>query len=248
VRAVALEFIGTLLFMTSALGSIWTTMSIDYTNGSKLGIQTSTMHFALCFAGSYFVLAYIFAGLSGEHYNPAVSFAFMVARIITPMRCGLYMLAQFAGAIMGTYGAMHTIGIPAQTRVGWNFLTGASGGSAITRGFLTECVLTLLLTLVFFAAVDPKKKRTGFRLQGISIAIALAHLLAMPITGCGTNPARSLAPALFVSDPSARSGLWVFLLAPLVGAAQAGLLYPFWFADENFSGTPLKELLKKSEE
>merc|ERR1719447_1966273 len=111
------------------------------------------------------------------------------------MRCGLYVLAQCAGAVFAVYGAMHTIGIPGRTRSGWNFLSGPEGNT-IVRGFVTECVLTFLLVLVCFAAIDPKKKekRGALGPVGVALAIAVAHLIAVPITGCGVNPARSLAP------------------------------------------------------
>ena len=99
IRGVVCGFIGSLLYVTVALCCVYTTLDSDDTKGSRLAVESYTLNIAICFVGALLLLAYQFRRLSGEHYNPAISFGFMFARIFTPIRYGCYILALFAGGI-----------------------------------------------------------------------------------------------------------------------------------------------------
>jgi len=244
-RAVFCEFLGTLLFMAVGMGCVCTTTGIHVVKGGvgKLGMESSTLIFAMTFGLAAFMLSHLFRPYSGAHFNPAISFGFMVARIITPARFGAYLVAQCFGSILAVYVVMHILGIESGKMIGCNELTGP-GGNHVTRAFITEFLLTFVIMLTFLASVDPKKKKISGPLN-IALAIAIAHLIEVPINGCGCNPARSLSPALYSSEPESKRDLWVFLVAPFCGAAEAALLYPVWFAEDNFSGQQLEDLLKR---
>merc|ERR1711920_603808 len=118
------------------------------------------------------------------------------------------------------------------TMGGYNTLS-AEGEFPIVQGFVLEVVLTFLLCFTVLATIDPSRQATHIGPLAIGMAVGVAHLVAVPITGCGINPARSLGPALLADHSPAREGLWVFLVAPFFGAAIAALLYLFWFAQQD---------------
>merc|ERR1719491_2329803 len=127
---------------------------------------------------------------------------------------------------------------------GYNALSGPDDNK-IARGFVTEIILTFLLCFTVLATVDPSREATHIAPLAIGMAVGVAHLIAVPITGCGINPARSLGPALFADKDEAKEDLWVFLVAPFMGAVLAAVLYPFWFAKENFAAGGLRDRFKK---
>lgn len=176
-----------------------------------------------------FVLIHCFGHISGAHINPAVTVTLMVARRMDVVKGCLYIVAQCLASIASSGILMSVMGLRTESMGGYNALTGPED-NRIARGFVAEAILTFLLCFTVLATIDPHRATTGLGPLAIGMAVAVAHLVLVPITGCGINPARSLGPAVFAEAPAARQDLWVFLLAPMCGSVAAGTAYPLWFA------------------
>jgi aquaporin Z len=216
-RAVVCEFVGTLALVFFAVGAA-------VLSGSYIG----TLGIALAFGFVLLAIAYAVGPISGSHVNPAVTLGMLLAGRIELRRAVEYWVAQFVGAIVGAallllvaeqvpgfrrYGAFGTNGYGTRSAVGIN----------IFGAFVAEVILTFLLVFVVLA-VTHKIAVVGFDGLPIGLALAVIHLVGIPLTGTGVNPARSLAPALFAGSP-ALTQVWLFLVAPLVGAAIAALVH-----------------------
>ncbi|KDN81848.1 MIP family channel protein [Kitasatospora cheerisanensis] len=212
-RAVIGEFLGTLLLVLLAVGA-----------AVLAGEAIGPVGIALAFGFVLLALAYALGPISGCHVNPAVTLGFLLARRIDGRTAVSYWTAQVLGGITGaalvlllakqipgleTHGKLGTNGWGERSQVHIN-----AGGA-----FLTEVVLTFLLVYVVLA-VTHRLAAVGFDGLPIGIALAVVHLVGIPLTGTSVNPARSLGPALFAGG-DALSQLWLFLLAPLVGGALA---------------------------
>merc|ERR1712113_423838 len=115
---------------------------------------------------------------------------------------------------------------------GFNAISGTDDHKVL-RGFVLEMLLTFMLVLAVFATLDPKHGKESNGPLAIGMTVGVVHLMAVPITGCGTNPARSLGPALIASSGEANKTLWVFVHAPMSGAQLAALAYMLWFAERD---------------
>ncbi|MEU6704994.1 aquaporin [Streptomyces wuyuanensis] len=183
---------------------------------------------ALVFGLVLLALAHVLGPVSGCHLNPAVTLGMLFCRRITARTAVAYAVAQTAGGVAGsallfglarsvpglvTHGAFGTNGFGARSALG----VGAGGA------FLAETMLTMLLV---FVVLGVTRRRAGRDLGGVCAGLTLVavNLVGIPLTACGVNPARSLGPALFAGGP-ALSQVWLFLLAPLVGALIAGALH-----------------------
>lgn len=196
---------------------------------------SAALTISLCFGLTIFVLAHCFGHISGAHINPAVTLTLMLTSQVTLIRGALYMAAQFIGSILASGLLMSVMGLNPGTMGGYNALSGTDDNK-YARGIVTELILTFLLCFTVLATIDPSREAHGMGPLAIGMAVGVAHLIAVPITGCGINPARSFGPAIFANQDKAREDLWVFLLAPFLGAMLAALLYPLWFAEKNFAG------------
>ncbi len=213
VRSVVAEFLGTALLVLIAVGSAVT------------GIETvGAFGVALAFGLTLLALAYSIGPISGCHINPAVTLAVLLSRGMTALEAAWYWAAQFAGGIVGAaLLALLTSGFGDVTDQ-----TGALGandyGATISGGgaFLVEVLLTFAFVTVILL-VTGKAGAPGFAGLAIGLSLTAVHLVGIPLTGTSVNPARSLGPALFAGgDPLAH--VWLFLLAPLAGAALAVLV------------------------
>jgi len=217
VRTVSSEFLGTLLLVFFAVGAA-------VVSGEFIG----TLGIALAFGFVLLAIVYTFGPISGSHVNPAVTLGMLLARRIDLRTAVEYWIAQIAGAIVGavllllvakqvpglkTHGAFGTNGYGYRSAVGIN----------IFGAFVAEVILTFLLVFVVLA-VTQRVAVVGLGGLPIGMAYAVIHLVGIPLTGTGVNPARSLAPALFAGSP-ALSQVWLFLVAPLVGAAIAAAVH-----------------------
>jgi aquaporin Z len=229
-RPLIAEALGTALLVFVGCGTATLTFGFGAAGSSiASGITVTSLAFGLVLL----VLVYAIGPISGCHVNPAVTIGFLVARRITLADAIGYWIAQFAGGIAGAallYGIFHlssrytkAVGLGANG-FGASSLIGANAGGA----FLTEAVLTFLFVFVILAVT----RGTGNAATAgivIGLALALANVMAIPIDGTSVNPARSLAPAVFVGGTSL-SQVWLFLIAPPVGgvlsAAVYALLYP----------------------
>lgn len=216
-RTVTCEFLGTLLLVFFAVGAA-------VLSGEYIG----TLGIALAFGFVLLALAYTFGPISGCHVNPAVTLGMLLARRITVRTAVEYWIAQLAGAIVGaallflvakqvpslkTHGAFGTNGYGYRSAVGIN----------IFGAFVAEVVLTFLLVFVVLA-VTHRVAVVGFDGLPIGMALAVIHMVGIPLTGTSVNPARSIGPALFAGGP-ALTQLWLFIVAPLVGGAVAAVVH-----------------------
>ncbi|MFI7382745.1 MIP family channel protein [Streptomyces sp. NPDC049813] len=216
-RALASEFIGTLLLVFIAVGT------------AVLGVEfIGTLGIALAFGFVLLALAYALGPISGCHVNPAVTLGMLCARRIDVRTAVGFWIAQFLGGIAGAallfLLAKQVPGFRAKGAFGSNGYGDRSAVHINTGGaFLAEVVLTFLLVFVVLA-VTHRVAVTGFDGLPIGIALAVIHLVGIPLTGTSVNPARSLGPALFAGGP-ALSQLWLFIVAPLVGGVIAALAH-----------------------
>jgi aquaporin Z len=212
-RSVAAEFLGTALLVFLAVGSAVGGINII----GALGV-------ALAFGLVLLALAYAIGPISGCHINPAVTLGVLLARGMTATEAAFYWVAQLAGGIAGAaLLALMTSGFGGVTdRTGTlgsnNWGRTISGGGA----FVLEVLLTFVLVAVVLL-VTGRSATPGFAGLAIGLTLAAVHLIGIPLDGTSVNPARSLGPALF-NGGQPLAHVWLFLLAPLVGAVLAVLV------------------------
>jgi len=190
-----------------------------------LGCDTTGGHLAvaLTFGLSIVAMAYVIGNISGCHINPAVSFAMLLTKKISFTDFTGYVLAQFAGAIAGAglLKLMLSFGLVDLTgALGSN---GVSNAGGIAGSFIIEIVLTFIFIITILGVTSDKNKDS---VAGIVIGLTLTfvHIVGIPLTGTSVNPARSVGPAIF-AGADALSCVWVFIAAPLIGAALASGVY-----------------------
>jgi aquaporin Z len=215
-RAFACEFLGTLLLVFFAVGAA--ALSADY---------IGTLGVALTFGLVMLAIAYAVGPISGSHINPAVTLGMLVGKRITLRTAVEYWVAQFLGGIVGAalllLVAKQVPGFQAHGAFGTNGYGYRSAlGISIFGAFVTELILTFLFVFVVLS-VTHRIAVVGFDGLPIGMALAVVHLIGIPLTGTGVNPARSFGPALFAGAP-ALTQVWLFLVAPLVGAVCAALV------------------------
>ncbi|MFF0743646.1 MIP family channel protein [Streptomyces sp. NPDC004111] len=216
-RTLVSEFLGTLLLVFFAVGAA-------VLAGGFIG----TLGIALAFGFVLLALAYALGPISGCHVNPAVTLGMLMARRINARTAAGYWVAQLLGGIAGAallfLLAKQVPGLQTSGAFGSNGFGDRSAVHLNTGGaFLAEVVLTFLLVFVVLA-VTSKVAVVGFDGLPIGLALAVIHLVGIPLTGTSVNPARSLGPALFAGG-AALSQLWLFLVAPLVGGVLAALAH-----------------------
>lgn len=183
---------------------------------------------ALAFGLVIVAMAYSIGNVSGCHINPAVSLGFYLSKKMSLKDLIYYVIAQILGAIVGAFVLGFLLG--SFESLGAN----GYGLEVFAQNAGIACVTEVLLTFVFVTAilgVTSKEKYSDVAGLVIGLTLTLVHLVGIPFTGTSVNPARSLGPALFVGG-EALSQVWVFLLAPLVGAALASVFYNFVLKDE----------------
>jgi aquaporin Z len=184
---------------------------------------------ALAFGLTVVAMAYAIGGISGCHINPAITIAMLVAGKLKAGHAAGYIIAQAIGAVLGA-GVLYLLqkGMPGFTMGEWALGSNGWGegyGSGYDTGaaFLAEVVFTFLFLFVIFGATSKWGNSTMAGLA-IGITLVLIHLVAIPITGTSVNPARSFGPALFAGG-KALSQLWLFIVAPIVGAVLAAIIW-----------------------
>ena len=213
------ELIGTMVLVLFGCGSAAIA-------GSVLG----NLGIALAFGLSIVAMAYVIGDISGCHINPAVSIGMWIDGRMEAKDLLMYIVFQCIGAIIGI--AILAVIINSAPNLGGYMTTGlgANGfGSASSVGInvVGAIIVEIILTFVFvFTVLGVTKKAENGAIAGIVIGLTLAfvHIMGIPLTGTSVNPARSLAPALFLGGQALQQ-VWVFILAPIVGAVIAGLLY-----------------------
>ena len=205
--------------------------------GTALFGHVGFLGVSIAFGLTVIAMAYGIGHISGAHLNPAVSFGVFVNGRMSFKEMLVYWCAQFIGGIIAgcllmviAKSAGMTLGTFAANGYGDAFKAATGNASYLSVGavgaFITECVLTFIFLLVILGATD---SRANNKFAGIAIGLCLTliHLISIPLTNTSVNPARSFSQCLFAdcSDWCAWSQLPIFIIAPLVGAALAGLVY-----------------------
>lgn len=190
---------------------------------------------ALAFGLTVLTMAFAIGHISGCHLNPAVSIGLCVGKRFPSSELVPYIVAQVIGGIVAA-GVLYFI---ASGKAGFDVVASglASNGYAehspgqysMAAGFVAEFVLTFMFLIVILGATD-KRAPAGFAPIAIGLALTLIHLIGIPVTNVSVNPARSTGPAVFVGG-WAIAQLWMFWIAPILGAAAAGAFYP-WMAED----------------
>lgn len=196
--------------------------SAVFNGGCGTTAQVLTVAFA--FGLSVVAMAYAIGGVSGCHINPAITLGCMLSGRMKSGEGVMYMLFQVIGAFIGSgiiWLLTQNIDMAYATTTGANAL---GAGVSVVGGFLAEVVFTFVFVLVVLGATDSKKGAGNFAGLAIGLSLVLVHIVCIPITGTSVNPARSIAPAVFQGG-EALTQLWIFIVAPFVGAALSALVW-----------------------
>ena len=227
-RKLGAEFIGTFWLVLGGCGSAVLAATFPQTGIGFAGV-------ALAFGLTLLTMAYAIGHISGCHINPAVSVGLWVGGRFPASELGPYIASQVAGAIAGA-GVLYVIasGAPGFDLAGGFASNGfgehSPGGYALGSALLTEIVMTFMFLIIILGATDSRAP-AGFAPLAIGLGLTLIHLISIPVTNTSVNPARSTGPALFVGG-WALGQLWLFWVAPIVGAALAGVTYKWLGGDE----------------
>lgn len=222
------ELFGTFVLVFGGCGSAVFAAAFPNVKTNELGI--GFLGVALAFGLTVLTMAYALAHISGCHLNPAVSFGLWSGNRFPSSDLLPYIVSQVLGAIVAA-GLVYAIasGQPGFTLSGSNPLATngygvhSPGGYSLAAAFITEVVLTFIFVMVILGATDGRAPK-GFAPIAIGLALTLIHLISIPITNTSVNPARSTGPALFAGVEMFRQ-LWMFWVAPILGAILAGLFY-----------------------
>jgi aquaporin Z len=232
-KRVIAEFFGTFWLVFGGCGSAVLAAAFPDVGIGLLGVS-------LAFGLTVLTMAYAIGHISGCHLNPAVTVGLVVGRRFPAGEMLPYMAGQVAGAIAGA-GVLYII---ASGKSGFSLAGGfASNGFAehspgaysLMACLTAEVVLTFFFLMVILGATD-KRAPSGMAPVAIGLCLTLIHLIGIPVTNLSVNPARSTGPAVFVGG-WALEQLWLFWVAPIVGAAIAGVVYPA-IASESESQAP----------
>ncbi len=217
----AAEFIGTFWLVLGGCGSAVLAAAFP-----QVGIGLVGVSFA--FGLTVLTMAYAIGHVSGCHLNPAVSVGLAVGGRFKSSEVAPYVVAQVAGAIV----AAAVLRFIAGGQPGFDLAGGLAsngfgehspGGYSLGSGFVTEVVMTFMFLIIILGATDPRAPQ-GFAPIAIGLGLTLIHLISIPVTNTSVNPARSTGPALMVGS-WAIAQLWMFWIAPLLGAVLAAIAY-----------------------
>jgi aquaporin Z len=226
-RRVAAELFGTFWLVLGGCGSAVLAASLS---GPEQGLGIGYVGVALAFGLTVLTMAFAIGHISGCHLNPAVSVGLTVAGRFPARDLVPYIAAQVAGAILGAFVlSLIASGKPGFDLVAGGFATNGYDGRSpghysMLAAFICEVVMTGFFVFVILGATD-RRLPAGFAPLAIGLCLTLIHLISIPVTNTSVNPARSTGPALFVGG-GAVDQLWLFWLAPVLGAIVAGLVYP----------------------
>ncbi len=215
------ELIGTFWLVFGRCGSAVLAAAFPNVGIGFLGV-------ALAFGLTVLTMAYAIGHISGCHLNPAVTVGLVVGNRFKAGETVPYVIAQVVGAIAGA-AALYVI---ASGKTGFTLAAGfasnrygehSPGGYSLVAGFVAEVVLTFMFLFIILGATD-KRAPQGFAPIAIGLGLTLIHLIGIPVTNLSVNPARSTGPAVFVGG-WALAQLWLFWVAPILGAAIAGIVY-----------------------
>jgi aquaporin Z len=228
-RKCVAEFIGTFWLVFGGCGSA--VLAAGFTTGAPdhIHLGIGFMGVSLAFGLTLLTMVYTIGPISGCHINPAVSFGLWAGKRFSATELVPYIIAQVSGAILASF-ILYVVasGNPGFDLVASGFAANgygehSPGGYSLYAGLVAEVVLTYVFLLVILGATGPRAP-AGFAGIAIGLALTLIHLISIPVTNTSVNPARSTGPALFVGGWALQQ-LWLFWVAPVIGALLAGFTY-----------------------
>ena len=216
------EFIGTFWLVLGGCGA-----AVLATGYPDVGI--GWLGVSLAFGLTVLTMAFAIGHISGCHLNPAVTLGLWAGKRIKGNEVLPYIVSQVLGGIAGA-GVLYLI---ASGQAGFDVSSGLAsngygehspGGYSLLSGFVTEVVMTFFFLMIILGATDERAPK-GFAGIAIGLGLTLIHLISIPVTNTSVNPARSTGPAIFVGG-WALGQLWMFWVAPIIGAMLAGVIYP----------------------
>jgi len=225
-RATA-EFIGTFWLVFGGCGAAVLAAAFPNLGIGFLGV-------ACAFGLTVLTMAFAIGHISGCHLNPAVSVGLAVGKRFPATELPAYIIAQVIGAVV----AASVLYVIASGKAGFDLAGGfasngyaehSPGGYSLVACLVAEVVLTFMFLMIILGATD-RRAPQGFAPIAIGLGLTLIHLVGIPVTNTSVNPARSTGPALFVGGWAIQQ-LWLFWVAPLVGAAIAGVAYSALFGE-----------------
>jgi aquaporin Z len=208
------EMVGTMVLVLMGCG-VAVSLGCDPVNNIPAVVGT-----AFAFGLAVVAMAYTIGGISGCHINPAITLGCFLSGRMSSKDCGMYMLFQVIGAFIGSLLlSILTENVPGLDGTGANDL---QANVSMLGGLLAEIIFTCVFVLVVLGATAKTNGATNnFAGLAIGLSLILVHLVCIRYTGTSVNPARSIGPALFSSNPEALNQLWIFIVGPFVGAALA---------------------------
>lgn len=222
------EFFGTFWLVIGGCGSAVLAAAFPDVGIGLLGVS-------LAFGLTVLTMAFAIGHISGCHLNPAVSIGLWAGGRFQAKELLPYIVSQVLGAIVAG-GVLYVI---ASGKAGFDVAAGfasngydahSPGGYSLQAAFVSEVVMTMMFLLVIMGATD-KRAPQGFAPIAIGLCLTLIHLISIPVTNTSVNPARSTGVAVFV-DGWAISQLWLFWLAPIIGAVLGAVIYRFIGSDD----------------
>ncbi len=222
-RKLVAEFIGTMWLVLGGCGAAMLAAGIPDVGIGYIGV-------AFAFGLTVLTGAYAFGPISGGHFNPAVSIGLWMGGRFDAKELMPYIGAQILGGITGA-GVLYLIVTGNGSEIG-NFAANgyyehSPSKYDLNAALITEVVMTFFFLIVILGATS-KKASPGFAGLAIGLALTLIHLISIPVTNTSVNPARSISQAIFVGD-WAMSQLWLFIVAPIIGAMIAGAVSRFLY-------------------
>ena len=213
------EFLGTFWLVLGGCGSAVLAAGFPDVGIGLLGVS-------LAFGLTVLTIVYALGHISGAHLNPAVSIGLLVGGRMSGKDVAPYIAVQVLGGIAAA-AILYIIATGNGSEIGTFAANGygehSPGGYSMVAALVTEIVMTFMFLIIILGATDERAPK-GFAGIAIGLALTLIHLISIPVTNTSVNPARSISQAVFVGD-WALSQLWLFIVAPIVGAALAGIVY-----------------------
>ncbi|WP_029904373.1 MIP family channel protein [Prevotella sp. 10(H)] len=212
------EMIGTMVLVLMGCGAA------VFAGASQPFAPVGTLGVAFAFGLAVLAMVYTIGKISGCHINPAITLGLLLSKKISGKDATMYMIFQVIGAILGS-AILYMLAKDSGSSTTHTGANGFAEGSMLTA-FIAETVFTFIFVLVVLG-VTSKGANNQFAGVAIGLALVLIHIVCIPITGTSVNPARSVGPAIFdaIEGGKALSQLWLFIVAPFLGAAISALVW-----------------------